>query len=140
MNHPSICKMLGVMAAENQHTLVCEYVAGTNLFDYLHKYHKTIPIGKQIAISVQICDAMAYVHECNLIHRDLKPQNVIYQERTGIAKLCDFGLARVLPNNLTELHPAQVLSQSRECWPNMNTSSHIGRHPFINEACRYHMP
>lgn len=108
LKHPSICKLLGVNIDQNQYTLVFEYIAGTNLFDYLHKLHKTIPIGKQLGISVQICDAMAYVHECNLIHRDLKPQNVIYQDKTGIAKLCDFGLARVLPNNITELNPAQL--------------------------------
>ena len=51
---------------------------------------------------------MAYVHDCNLIHRDLKPQNVIYQDKTCVAKLCDFGLARVLPNNVAQLNPAQV--------------------------------
>jgi len=90
VNHPSICKLLGVnadqveflqsqlptnspiykMALEltlekfhqNQLTLIFEFVAGTNLFDYMHKLNKTIPIGKQLGISVQICDAMAYVH------------------------------------------------------------------------------
>ena len=48
VNHPSICKLLGISTDQNQYTLVFEYVAGTNLFDYLHKLHKTIPIGKQV--------------------------------------------------------------------------------------------
>ena len=108
VNHPSICKLLGVSTEQNQYTLVFEFVPGTNLFDYLHKLHKAIPLGRQLGISTQICDAMAYVHDCNLVHRDLKPQNVIYQDKTGVAKLCDFGLARVVPNNMPEIHPAQV--------------------------------
>jgi serine/threonine-protein kinase len=97
-----------VSTEQNQYTLVFEFVPGTNLFDYLHKLHKAIPLGRQLGISTQICDAMAYVHDCNLVHRDLKPQNVIYQDKTGVAKLCDFGLARVVPNNMPEIHPAQV--------------------------------
>ena len=108
VNHPSIVKLLGVSTDSGQYSLVVEYVAGTNLFDYLHKQQKTISFGKQLGISVQMSDAMAYVHECNLIHRDLKPQNVIYQDKTGVAKLCDFGLARVMPNNVRELNPSDL--------------------------------
>ena len=84
VNHPSICKLLGVSVDQHHYTLVLEYVSGaqrvcqpppscmppvltnallnsliggapgTNLFDYLHKLHKTIPIGKQLGISVQV--------------------------------------------------------------------------------------
>ena len=83
VNHPSICKLLGISVDQQHYTLVLEYVSGneatwtghschtllqayisltplngiapgTNLFDYLHKLHKTIPIGKQLGVSVQV--------------------------------------------------------------------------------------
>ena len=67
-----------------------------------------IPLPKQLLVAVQVCDAMAYLHDLRILHRDLKSQNVIYQEALGICKLCDFGLARLMPPGLLELDPSQL--------------------------------
>jgi len=108
LSHPNVVKLIGVHTDGQNYSLIQEIVTGCNLFDYLHKYHKTVPIGKQLSVALQICDAMCFIHEHRIVHRDVKPQNVIYKEKSGTAKLCDFGLARLMPMGMTELHPSQL--------------------------------
>lgn len=108
IQHPNIVKLLGIHHDNGTYSLIQEFIQGTNLFDFMHKFNMKIPISRQLLISVQVCDAMTYLHEMRILHRDLKSQNVIYQEAAGICKLCDFGLARLMPPGLYELDPAQL--------------------------------
>ena len=97
INHPCIVKLLGVYQEGGTYSLIQECVAGVNMFDHLHKYNKTLNLDRQMGVALQMCDALAYLHSMRIIHRDVKPQNVIYNEKTGTSKLCDFGLARLIP-------------------------------------------
>lgn len=97
INHPCIVKLLGVFQEGGTYSLVQECVSGVNLFDHLHKYNKVVPMSKQLGIALQMSDALCYLHSMRIIHRDVKPQNVIYLDKTGMSKLCDFGLARLIP-------------------------------------------
>jgi len=106
--HPNIVKLLGIHVDSASYSLVQEYIQGTNLFDFMHKFKMKIPLHKQIAVTTQVCDAMAYLHSIRIVHRDLKSQNVIYQEAAGVCKLCDFGLARLMPPRVIELDPSQL--------------------------------
>jgi len=108
VSHPCIVKLLGVYQEGQTYSLVQECVCGVNIFDYLHIYHKTVPIGKQIGVALQICDALAYLHSLRIVHRDVKPQNVIYLDKSGTAKLCDFGLARLIPVGVELVDPVTL--------------------------------
>ena len=44
----------------------------------------------------QLCTALAHVHNCGVVHRDVKPRNMLYQVATGVGCLVDFGLAQVI--------------------------------------------
>ena len=50
------------MVDQGSYSLVQEYIQGTNLFDFMHKFSMKIPLPKQIMVAQQVCDAMEYLH------------------------------------------------------------------------------
>src|SRR6185437_14571983 len=73
--------------------LVMEYVDGTNLRDLLTQVG-TLPEARAVAIAVDIAGALEAVNEQGIVHRDVKPANIMITRR-GAAKLMDFGIARI---------------------------------------------
>ena len=91
--HPNIVKVLDTGADNGVNYIVFEYVSGLTLKDYIAK-RKCFNAKVAVNIAGNILDAIGYAHNNNIIHRDVKPQNVMITTAGGI-KLADFGIARV---------------------------------------------
>ncbi len=99
LSHPNIVEMYDVGEDDGQYYIVMEYVPGKTLKQLLKKRgHLTIT--EVVDIMLQLSDAMANAHTSYIIHRDIKPQNVMILEN-GLIKVTDFGIAMAL--NSTQL-------------------------------------
>ena len=94
LSHPHIVSIFDVGSDHNRHYLVMEYVDGPDLEEYIQK-NKSLSLKTVINIMDQILDAMALAHKHNVIHRDLKPQNILLDKK-GNVKIVDFGIAVAL--------------------------------------------
>ncbi|CCI81935.1 Stk1 family PASTA domain-containing Ser/Thr kinase [Lactobacillus hominis] len=94
LSHPHIVSIFDVGSDHNRHYLVMEYVDGPDLEEYIQK-NKPLSLKTVINIMDQILDAMALAHKHNVIHRDLKPQNILLDKK-GNVKIVDFGIAVAL--------------------------------------------
>lgn len=74
------------------HYIVMEYVDGETLKDYIARKH-VINWEEALAISAQICSAIEHAHKNKIIHRDIKPHNILIS-KSGVVKVTDFGIAR----------------------------------------------
>lgn len=92
LKHPNIVAVYEFGVDENRPYLVLELIEGANLSDLLASGQK-LPISKKLEILVQIADALSYVHEKEILHRDIKPQNIVL-DALGHAKLLDFGISK----------------------------------------------
>ena len=92
LNHPNIVQVLDYGEHDGTPYLVIEYVPGGTLKKQLGK---PMPWQQAAKLMVPIARALAYAHENNLIHRDVKPSNILITS-TGIPKLSDFGIAKIL--------------------------------------------
>jgi len=93
LSHNNIVQAIDVGSSpDGYHFFVMEYIEGKTLYDIMQEGHKfTETEGLEIAI--QMADALAHAHSRGLIHRDVKPKNIILTP-AGVAKLTDLGLAR----------------------------------------------
>jgi serine/threonine protein kinase/dienelactone hydrolase len=91
LSHPNICTLFDVGEQDGTDYLVMEYLEGETLADRLTK--GALPLDELLKIGIQIGEALAAAHRQGVIHRDLKPGNVV-QTKTGAVKLVDFGLAK----------------------------------------------
>lgn len=91
LSHHNIVSIYDVGQEEDICYLVMEYVDGENLKDLVRR-EGVLPIDKSISITIQICNALEHAHEHNIIHRDVKPHNILIT-KTGEAKLTDFGIS-----------------------------------------------
>lgn len=96
LTHPNIVNVYDVGEGEQPY-IVMEYVAGMDLKEYVIENHP-IPYKKVINIMDQILDAIAYAHKNNVIHRDIKPHNILIDKNNNI-KITDFGIAVALSQN-----------------------------------------
>lgn len=94
LSHPHIVSIFDVGSDHNRHYLVMEYVDGPDLEQYIQN-NKPLALKTVISIMDQILDAMALAHKHNVIHRDLKPQNILL-DKHGNIKIVDFGIAVAL--------------------------------------------
>lgn len=94
LSHPNIVSILDVGSEKGMQYLVMEYVDGPNLKEYIHD-HNPLTLTRVIEIMDQMLSAIALAHQHNVIHRDLKPQNIL-MDPSGRVKVADFGIAIAL--------------------------------------------
>jgi len=98
LNHPNIVPIYTVEERDNLVYFVMSYIKGDNLGQRLQQ-HGPIPPVEVRRILREVGDALAYAHHRNVIHRDIKPDNIIIDEETGRAMVTDFGIARALTDS-----------------------------------------
>ncbi|MCI8466643.1 MAG: Stk1 family PASTA domain-containing Ser/Thr kinase [Bacilli bacterium] len=99
LSHPNIVEVYDVGEDNNQYYIVMEYIEGKHLKELLKKRGK-LTLSEVIDIMLQITDGMSVAHDAYIIHRDIKPQNIMIQEN-GVVKITDFGIAMAM--NATQL-------------------------------------
>lgn len=92
LSHPNIVSVYDVVDEGSLHYIVMELIEGITLKNYIAKKEK-LDIKEAIGISIQVSQGIAAAHEQKIIHRDIKPQNMIIS-RDGKVKVADFGIAR----------------------------------------------
>ncbi len=102
LSHPNIVTVYDVGQDGDQRYIVMEYVEGVSLKEIILE-SAPFSVDRATDIGLQICRAVAVAHRAGLVHRDIKPQNVLFTG-DGRVKVTDFGIARALgaPKNLTE--------------------------------------
>ena len=98
LNHPNIVPIYTVEERDNLVYFVMSYIKGDNLGQRLQQ-HGPMPPVEVRRILREVADALAYAHSRNVIHRDIKPDNIILDEETGRAMVTDFGIARALTDS-----------------------------------------
>ena len=105
LSHPNIVMVLDVGTDHGLPYMVMEYVDGPDLKDYIIA-NSPLNLGNIIKIMDQILSAMSLAHKHNVIHRDLKPQNIL-MDKHGNIKIADFGIAVALnQNSVTQTNSA----------------------------------
>ncbi|TRZ91906.1 serine/threonine protein kinase [bacterium] len=92
ITHRNICRMHDLGEEGFIHYITMEHVAGEDLKRFIRRAG-TLSSGKAIDIAKQVCEGLAEAHRQGVIHRDLKPQNIMI-DQDGNAKIMDFGIAR----------------------------------------------
>ena len=95
LNHPNIVPIYTVEEKDNLVYFVMSYIKGDNLGQRLQQ-HGPMPPVEVRRILREVAEALAYAHGRNVIHRDIKPDNIIIDDETGRAMVTDFGIARAL--------------------------------------------
>ena len=72
---------------------VMDFLSGITLGEEL-RMHRQLPVGRAVALAVQVLDALGAAHAAGIVHRDIKPENIYLDEEVGRALLSDFGIAR----------------------------------------------
>jgi eukaryotic-like serine/threonine-protein kinase len=101
LSHPNIASVYDVGSDQGLQYIVMEYIRGPNLKELIRK-QGPFSVDGAVFIIAQVASALDYAHQRNLVHRDIKPQNILV-DRDGNAKVVDFGIAKGLQDaNLTE--------------------------------------
>ena len=99
LSHPNIVEVYDVGEEDGNYYIVMEYIEGKTLKQLLQK-RGVLTLNEVIDIMTQLTDGLAHAHEAYIIHRDIKPQNIMIEDN-GLVKITDFGIAMAL--NSTQL-------------------------------------
>jgi len=100
LNHPKIIKLKEFFETRDKLYIVQEYCAGGNLSDMIRRERKEGGLSETRVknIFIQLLQAVNYLHSMNIVHRDIKSENILLKERyTDEVRLLDFGLSRLMP-------------------------------------------
>ncbi|CAO2205429.1 unnamed protein product [Urochloa humidicola] len=93
VKHDNILRFYGACTKHPYYCIITEYMPGGNLYDFLHKHNNFLELVKVLKIAISISKGMDYLHQNDIIHRDLKTANILigYDQ---VIKIADFGVAR----------------------------------------------
>ena len=92
LSHPNVVRVFDVGESDGRPFIVMEYVEGDTLADELVR-HGPLPPARAVELALQICSGLEAAHASGLVHRDVKPRNLLLRP-DGVLKIADFGIAR----------------------------------------------
>lgn len=101
LTHPNIVQIYDVGRDHNKYYIVMEYVDGITLKEYIEN-RGNLEWREAVNISIQMCSALSKAHSRNIIHRDIKPHNIIMTS-DGVPKVADFGIARSVTSDTSTM-------------------------------------
>jgi serine/threonine-protein kinase len=101
LNHPNIVTMYDAGEEHDLAYIAMEFLKGKDLVAYTKPDH-LLPLPKVLSIVARVADALSYAHGMNVVHRDVKPANIMYDIETDTAKVTDFGIARITDSSKTK--------------------------------------
>ncbi|MBO0797448.1 MAG: serine/threonine protein kinase, partial [Blastocatellia bacterium] len=113
LNHPNIRTIYDVGRHRSQYFIVTEYVDGPTLRDYLG--YTRLRVAEALEAAIQILSGLAAAHSAGILHRDLRPDNIVVRP-DGFVKILDFGLAKLVEQNAMLV----ALGESRDVTEDLN--------------------
>jgi len=109
LDHPNICSIYEVGEEDGRVFIVMQYIDGQSLAERIWK--NPLPPGEVLDIGMQTAQALSEAHAAGIIHRDIKPQNIVITPR-GQVKVLDFGLATHLRPDAADVETRQRLTEA----------------------------
>ena len=94
LDHPNVVAVYDVGEEGDRPFIVMEHVDGGTLADRLERRRRGLSQDEALPVLQQLCEGLGHAHERKLVHRDVKPQNLLLRKDDGCLKIADFGIAR----------------------------------------------
>jgi serine/threonine protein kinase len=117
LDHPNVVKVFDVGEDGERPYIVMECVEGGTLADRLRRRRRAIPRADGLRLLGQLCEGLGHAHARKLVHRDIKPQNLLIRESDGCLKIADFGIARAVEETTRLTRPGGVIGTDRYMAP-----------------------
>ena len=101
LNHPNIVTMFDAGEEHDLAYIAMEFLKGKDLVPY-SKPGNLMPLPRVMSIVARVADALSYAHENHVVHRDVKPANIMYEPESDQVKVTDFGIARITDSSKTK--------------------------------------
>lgn len=96
LDHPNVVQVYDVGEEDDRPYIVMELVAGGTLGDRLERRRRALPLSEALPLLRQMSDGLGHAHARGLVHRDVKPQNLLLRKADDCLKVADFGIARAV--------------------------------------------
>ncbi len=125
--HPYIINIYDVVSEGNNQYIVMEYVDGVTLKEYMQEHR--LSVGAALEIGVRLADALQHAHSHNIIHCDIKPQNILIDKNMN-PKIADFGIAKMVTNQTmvyskSVMGSVHYISPEQACGNKVTASSDV---------------
>ncbi|XP_034215235.1 serine/threonine-protein kinase STY46-like isoform X3 [Prunus dulcis] len=94
VRHKNVVQLIGACTKPPKLCIVTEFLSGGSMYDFVHKQTGAISLQFLLRVAIDVSRGMNYLHQNNIIHRDLKAANLLMDDN-GVVKVADFGIARV---------------------------------------------
>lgn len=101
LTHPNIVTIYDAGEEHDLAYIAMEFLKGRDLTPYV-KPDNLLPLEKVLSIIARVAEALAYAHRNNVVHRDVKPANIMWEPETDTVKVTDFGIARITDSSKTK--------------------------------------
>jgi serine/threonine protein kinase len=117
LDHPNIVQVFDVGEDDGRPFIVMEQVEGGTLGDRLDGRQRSMPQTESLHLLQQLCEGLGHAHAKKLVHRDIKPQNLLLRSSDGCLKITDFGIARVAEETTRLTQAGKVIGTARYMAP-----------------------
>ena len=117
LDHPNVVQVFDVGEEDDRPFIVMEHVEGGTVWDRLERRRRSLATNEALQLLGQLCDGLGHAHSRSLVHRDIKPQNLLVRESDGCLKITDFGIARAAEETTRLTRPGKVIGTDRYMAP-----------------------
>jgi hypothetical protein len=117
LDHPNVVQVFDVGEDEDRPYIVMEHVEGGTLEDRVNRRRSSLDRDEALRLLAQLCEGLGHAHAKKLVHRDIKPQNLLLRDSDDCLKITDFGIARAAEETTRLTRPGKVIGTDRYMAP-----------------------